>query len=114
MKKFTSLSLAFYIFIASLIPKLDFEEFVKIPRLVSHFYEHTKLNSRLNFIAFLSEHYQTSHKENPEHQDLPFVNHHFANIILAERIQPIFKLYSITIIHFFSIFGKSLFQPPKF
>lgn len=109
--------------VASLIPKLDVEEYAKIPRLIHHFYEHSKTNINLDFISFLAEHYQTSHKDNPEHKDLPFVSHQHANVLfILNEIKLQWQLFQIIVFkpfyfpnnNFSSIPGTSLFQPPQF
>ncbi|MFN0048138.1 MAG: hypothetical protein ACKVOU_03325 [Cytophagales bacterium] len=122
MAKITSLFLVFCIFSISLIPKLDIEELAKIPRLVSHFYEHSQADKHLDFVNFLAQHYQTDHKHNPEHEDLPFVSHHCATIafVVSEIsfhfisfISIILSFFSFATLHFVSIVGNTLLQPPK-
>ncbi len=122
MQKLISIFIAFLIFTASLMPKLDIEEFAKIPRLVNHYYQHSKLCHELNFLDFLAEHYQSSHKDNPEHEGLPFLSHQSANVVfvlneikiqLFETIAFAPKFFTFSVVKFISISGKSLFQPPK-
>jgi len=122
MQKLLSIFLAFLVFTASLMPKLDLEEFAKIPRLVAHYNEHSKINENLNFLDFLSHHYQTSHKNSPEHEGLPFVSHQAGNIVFVLNEIKLLILtfinhqphyFAFSVLHFISISGKSLFQPPK-
>ncbi len=50
---------------------------MKLPSLVSHYFEHRQNNSELSFFGFLCQHYQSdnTHTDDKNHKDLPFKSH---------------------------------------
>lgn len=111
------------------ISSTDVIQFMKLPTLTSHFFEH-KANSRhLTFVDFLMMHY-TGHDHNDQDQEkdmqLPFKDmHHFSQSMyswsIQKRINPfdlIIQSQRSAIVIFdeysdYSTFTSSIWQPPK-
>jgi hypothetical protein len=105
-----------------------FKEVFKLPMLVSHFIEHSKLDSHISVIQFLSMHYwgeDIDDDDDEKDMKLPFkkVDSHFAYQIpippakaivvkqefsTFEVLQPLFKDG-----HFSNPALASLFRPPR-
>jgi len=68
-----------YSIMASLFPKMDFEEVTKLPSLFAHFSIHQIEEPGVGFFQFLLEHYSpfASHNSNTKHKhsDLPMYEH---------------------------------------
>lgn len=53
-------------------------QFLKLPFLVQHYYQHREENKELGFIEFIENHYSedvATHQDNQKHQHLPFKCH---------------------------------------
>ena len=107
----------------------DIIQFMKLPALTSHFFEHKANSSHLSFVDFLMMHY-TGHDHNDQDQEkdmqLPFKDmHHFSQSMyswsIQKRINPfdlIIQSQRSAIVIYdeysdYSTFTSSIWQPPK-
>lgn len=116
-----------FISIAFLTVLTDFNELLKMPKLVHHFHEHSSSHHDLSFSEFLYFHYSDHHEHEDKHDEssLPYKSSNtnfFSALILPsvkQKIESITfeaKFYSKRIIKNDFIqsdyFGK-IWQPPK-
>ena len=79
MRLISSLLLAVFISVQSLLPRLSVIELTKLPALLNHYKLHRNINSEITFLSFLELHYSNpSHhdQDHQEHHKLPFTDHH--------------------------------------
>jgi hypothetical protein len=125
-KSISILFLSLYIFTA-----FQIGEYLKLPLLAQHFYEHQQENPKLNLFEFLSMHYTHGDVHDADYDKdmkLPFKSHHancacsalvlFApiqnysfvyNLFCSDFPKPVFG-YNFS---FISNFHSSIWQPPK-
>lgn len=108
------------------------DEYIKIPLLLEHYSEHKKLNSKLNFLSFILDHYshgEVFDKDYDKDMKLPFKSHNcscnnnpivtFLSQIQVFNFEPnstfkdIKKPTFVYNFSFISNFHSSIWQPPK-
>lgn len=125
MKKwFTIILLSLY-----LCSTTELYQFLKVPILVEHYFEHKAINPDMTVYAFLKLHYDHHVKDADWQTDekLPFITHHdFSNFVftlnppftieIKEKILPAFSrkifVYNDAVLDWEII--DSIWQPPKF
>ena len=78
MNKLLIWFLLIYTSLASLFPRMDYEEVVKVPLLFGHYNQHLLEEPGIGFLDFLNEHYNPFGKhegKNHEHSSLPMFEH---------------------------------------
>ena len=126
-KHFSYTLLIIYLFSA-----LQLNEYLKIPILVDHFYEHQNENPKISLVEFLLEHYAHDDVLDADYDKdmkLPFKSHNHSscacsNVTLCEQIY-VYNFQNNNVISkfkkpnfrytfsFISNFHSSIWQPPK-
>lgn len=112
------------------ISATDIMQFMKLPTLTAHYFEHKATSQHLSFFDFLMMHY-ASHDDNDQDQDkdmqLPFKDmHQFSQVIYSWSLQKNTNPFDL-IIHSqrsafmiadedseYSHYTPSIWQPPKY
>lgn len=113
---------------AYLFSSTELHQLLRLPYLVSHFIEHSNINSSLNFSEFIHQHYAEEHKKDQDKKDeqLPFKSHKDC-IVLSDINTPPQNLFTLIEhafkhkkeyfieykIEFNSADKSSIWQPPK-
>lgn len=123
--KWISVILSIQIFVASLLPQMDFAELSKLPTLVKHYKIHqTEQNYKGSFLDFISLHYGEKNNDGHDHSNLPFKNcshtfdYNFVSValdlpsseILNEETSRVASLYKSSS---YSNYFNEILQPPK-
>lgn len=91
--KSVALILAFYFFLGSLFPLMDFSQMAKMANLWEHYQLHrleaVKTGDNINFASFLTKHFiecdQHSHTGDSNHQNLPLTQFQGGSCFLPSK-----------------------------
>lgn len=65
--------------------RTEVSQFMKIPVLVQHYFEHLKTDGDMSFAGFIALHYQhNAQHEDPHHHNLPFKSHQCHHVNQAD------------------------------
>lgn len=120
-----SISLAFYLLLAGLMPNMDLHELGKIPDLVSHFMEHREAEDAMGVLEFVAFHYgKQSHTPTDGHT-LPFQDHPCCMVFHSFNTEVEPFIFHFTAVYsnqeyidtytypFTSLFAVTIWQPPN-
>ena len=80
-----------------LLGNTELGQIVRLPKLISHFYDHKKENNHLSFFSFVMMHYcgdDGTSKDDDEDKQLPFHQIQNSNIHFTAALQPIVSFKS--------------------
>ncbi len=112
------------LFIGSLLPGFS-NQLNKLPSLVNHYKHHVEEHGDISISEFISLHYidDSAHKEEEDHQDLPFfqmsttslvaVSHEFEIVHPSLPALNTFELGFYKPNHYSFQDSESIFQPPR-
>jgi hypothetical protein len=111
----------------AIIPGQSLSELHKIPALVNHYKQHqvANLDKEMGFLDFLLMHYKqgSSHKQEENHEDLPFFHNCCAGILYTHHLVQIAIFSMVEQPHLLTQEVKneytynrhhSIFQPPRY
>ena len=105
---------------------LELHEWMKLPMLVHHYFEHQSENKNETIMDFISNHYYGNNHHDKHHDDLPFKSNNcssfhstivFYNQIANIHLTPVIQLRLLNFNHYEASFIQSftgkIWQPPK-
>lgn len=126
----TAKILAFYLFLGSFFPRMDFSQLTKIPGMITHYQLHIEeaklLGTTYDIWQFMNDHFinpdgHTHQVSDNPHENLPFNSIHSVIHFILEQFQipefsfspNFFSTFSFSIGAYMTGFLDAVFHPPS-